>query len=146
MAPIDPTPPSTPSRGRRRRAPRHAWLVGAVPECLDLARRLDGVGITTLWTEGSWRPERLVNLLEMHMTLTQVFEASNLADLRAAEAVIAGNPTLCRQTMTRIVIVSPHLPSLAPAQLSDAGIAVFEVGRLAQDDLRSGASDAFLRA
>jgi hypothetical protein len=136
MTPIDITPPSSASRARRGRGrgPRHAWLVGDVPECLDLARRLDGVGMTTLWTEGTWRPERLVNLLEMHMTLTQVFEAPDLADLRAAEEVIAVNPSLCRQTMTRMVIVTPHLPSLSPAQLAETGIAVFKIDRIAQNE------------
>jgi hypothetical protein len=138
---------STPSRARRGRGPRHAWLVGDTPECLDLARRLDGIGMTTLWTEGTWRPERLVNLLEMHMTLTQVFEAPDLVALRAAEAVIAVNPALVRETMTRMVIVTPHLPSLSSAQLAETGIAVFKIGRIAQNEpgaLREHAAECIM--
>jgi hypothetical protein len=131
MAPIEITSPPTGFRVRRSRGPRHAWLVGAGPECLDLVRRLDGAGLTTIWADGTWRPERLVNILEMDMTLTQVFEAPDLAELRAAEEVLAINPTLCRDTMTRLVIVTPHLPSLSADQLAASGIAVFRVDRVA---------------
>jgi len=144
MAPID-TPASTTSPVRRSEGPRHVWLVGDVPDCLDLTRRLDGAGTTTVWAAGTWRPERLLNILGIHMTLTQIFEAPELADLRAAERVISVDPALCRNTTTRMVIVTPHLPSLPAARLAEIGIAVFKVGRIAQDDPAGAHAPSFER-
>ena len=112
------------------RGPRHAWVRGDVAGCLDLVRRLDGARMLTIWAEGTWRPERLLQILELHFTLSAVIEARDLETLRATEALIAQAPALYHETATRLVIVTPHLPSLTAAELAAAGLAVFTIGQV----------------
>lgn len=121
-------------RPESSRGARHAWLCGEAADCFDLALRLDGARMIAIWAEGTWRPERLLTILETHLTLTQVFEARDLTRLREAEGMIAVNPALYRKAVARMVLVTPHLPSLTAAELATAGIAVFGVGRLVGAD------------
>jgi hypothetical protein len=99
---------------------RHMWLTAQISAGTRLAMSLNHQRMATIWAPGSWRPARLLDLLDKHFTLSAILQAEDKETVGAVAQIMLANPAGFAQTAVQMVLITPHALPLSSTALAAA--------------------------
>jgi hypothetical protein len=110
---------------------RHLWITAPIAEGTRLAMSFNQQRLATIWAPGSWKPERVLDILATHFTLSAILQTADQEAICVVAQAMLDNPNGFADCAVQMVLVTRHKVPLTKKALALAHTDAFEVRAIA---------------